>query len=169
MPDSLPPPFRKAVLGLNGGPTDELVVTLGCQLARPAGAELVAVHVIEVDWTRELSEDIASANEAAAAILDRAEAIAAKHKVALTSGLLQARDVGAAIVDEAVELGAEAILIGLPYRHRFGGDFALGSTVPYVFQNAPCQVLVVREAVAGAAERDDGQEPVPAQASARNW
>ena len=28
-----------------------------------------------------------------------------------------------------------------------GGDFALGSTIPYVFQNAPCTVLVIREPV----------------------
>ena len=44
--------------------------------------------------------------------------------------LLQARDVGAALVDEASERGADLLVLGLPYRKRFGGDFAIGRTVP---------------------------------------
>jgi nucleotide-binding universal stress UspA family protein len=151
MPDKNPPvAFAKALLGLNGGPTDELIVDLACQLAKSGGAELVAVHVIEVDWTHELSEDLASRDEKASAILDLAEGASERYKVRLTADLLQARDVGAAIVDEAVELGVDAIIVGLPYRKKFGGDFALGRTVPYIFQNAPCQVIVVRQPVTAA-------------------
>jgi nucleotide-binding universal stress UspA family protein len=147
-------PFRKAVLGLNGGPTDEMVIHLGCQLAKQGNGELVAVHVIEVDWRHELSEELATENEAASALLDMAEGIAERYKVKLTGDLLQAREVAAALVDEAIELGADAIIIGLPYRQRFGGDFALGDAIPYVFQNAPCQVIVVREPVSRTAERE---------------
>jgi nucleotide-binding universal stress UspA family protein len=146
-------PFTKAVLGLNGGPTDELVIHLGCQLAKATGAELMALHVIEVDWRHDLSEDIASQNEQAAAILDMAEGLARRYKVRLQSDLLQARDVGAALVDETVEQAADAILVGLPYRKRFGGDFAIGTILPYIFQNAPCQVIVVREPVSSSEER----------------
>jgi nucleotide-binding universal stress UspA family protein len=146
MPDSgAPPAFRKAALGLNGGPTDELVVTLGCQLAKPTNAELVAIHVIEVDWSHELADEMSTENEAASAVLDLAEGIAERYRVRLTGDLLQAREVAAALVDEAIEIGADAIILGLPYRKRFGGDFAIGDTIPYVFQNAPCQVIVVRE------------------------
>ena len=36
-------PVRRAVLSLNGGPTDELVIECGCKLARADEAELVAV------------------------------------------------------------------------------------------------------------------------------
>ena len=152
-------PFRKAVLALNGGPTDELVVHLGCQLAKSSGtekgggAELIAVHVIEVDWSHELSAELPELNEAASALLDFAEGIAEKYKVKLTGDLLQAREVAAALVDEAVEVGADAIIVGLPYRQRFGGDFALCDSIPYIFQNAPCQVIVVREPVADSAGR----------------
>jgi nucleotide-binding universal stress UspA family protein len=154
MPDAIVrPPFRKAVIGLNGGPTDEQVLHFGCQLAKAGGGSLVAVHVIEVDWTHDLSEDVASQSTDAAAILDVAETIAKRYKIGLQSYLLQARDVGAALVDESVELSADAVLVGLPYRKRFGGDFAIGTTVPYVFQNAPCQVIVVREPVASSEAR----------------
>jgi nucleotide-binding universal stress UspA family protein len=163
MPDSgQGVPFRKAVLGLNGGPTDELVVHLGCQLAKPASAELVAVHVIEVDWRHELSEEMPSENEAASAVLDLAEGIAEHYRVKLTGDLLQAREVAAALVDEAIELGVDAIILGLPYRKRFGGDFAIGTTIPYVLQNAPCRVIVLREPVPSSGERRGAVEQVMA-------
>jgi nucleotide-binding universal stress UspA family protein len=144
-------PFKKAALALNGGPTDELVVNLGCQLAKGSTAELVAIHIIEVDWSHELSDELTSENEAASAVLDQAETIAEKFKVKLSGDLLQAREVAAALVDEAIEIGADLIILGLPYRKRFGGDFAMGGTIPYVFQNAPCQVIVAREQIAATA------------------
>ncbi|MDL2334403.1 MAG: universal stress protein [Chloroflexota bacterium] len=157
-----PNPIRKAVLGLNGGPTDELVVNLGCQLAKPNAAELVAVHVIEVDWQHELSEEMTDENLAASAVLDLAEGIAERYKVKLSGDLLQAREVAAALVDEAIELGADVIIVGLPYRKRFGGDFALGTTIPYILQNAPCQVIVAREPVPAAGERRDSTDKLTA-------
>jgi nucleotide-binding universal stress UspA family protein len=145
--------FQRGVLGLNGGPTDRLVVKLGCELARNHGTELVALHVVEVDWRHGLGEEIAGSEEVAAAVLDMAEGIAESYRVRIRTELLQARDVGAALVDEAVELDADAVLLGLPYRKRYGGDFATGRTIPYVFQNAPCTVLVVREPIAAADAR----------------
>ena len=74
-----------------------------------------------------------------------AEGIAEGYKQPMEAVLLQARDVGAAIVDEATERGADLLVVGLPYRKRFGGEFAIGRTIPYILQNAPCTVWVVRE------------------------
>lgn len=163
------PSFAKAVVGLNGGPTDDLVVQMACQLARPSKAELVAVHVVEVDWTHDLADDVAGRDDALT-ILDRAEAIAGQHKVRLQSELLQARDVGAALVDEAIELGADTLFLGLPYRKRFGGDFALGTTLPYVLQNAPGRVIIVREEMATSEGRGDTAiHPFQAGTTSRFW
>jgi hypothetical protein len=64
---------RRVVLGLNGGPTDALVVRIACELVRQTKGTLAGVHIVEVDWSHDLSEDIASDNEAAAAVLDLAE------------------------------------------------------------------------------------------------
>jgi nucleotide-binding universal stress UspA family protein len=159
--------FKRAVLGLNGGPADGLVVRVGCELARDHSAELVALHVVEVDWRHDLSAEIAGSSERASTVLDMAEAMAEKYKITLRTELLQARDIGAALVDEAVELGADAVLLGLPYRKRFGGDFAIGRTIPYVFQNAPCSVLVVREAMARPEEPNAAsRRPTPSGATA---
>ena len=57
---------------------------------------------------------------------------------------MQARDTGPAVVDEAEEFGADLIVMGLPYKRRFG-EFNLGRTVPYVLKNAACRVILFRE------------------------
>lgn len=145
MPEAAHPVFHRAVLALNGGPTDATIVRLAVEMARPTHAELVAVHVVELDWTQPLDADVAERSEEAQRVLDAAEAIAEQAKVRLESVLVQARDVGAAIVDEAAARNADLLILGIPYRTKFGGDFATGRAVPYAFKNAPCTVWVVRE------------------------
>jgi nucleotide-binding universal stress UspA family protein len=140
-----PPAFQRAVLALAGGPSDERVVRLSAAVARQSKAELVAVHVVEIDWTLPLDADVASGSEEAQRVLDAAELTAEGSGVDLESVLLQAREVGAALVDEATERGADLLVLGLAYRRRFGGDFAIGRTIPYVLKNAPCAVWIVRE------------------------
>jgi nucleotide-binding universal stress UspA family protein len=147
VPDAHTPPFTRAVLALNGGTSDELILRLTIAMAKGLDAELVAVHVVEVDWTLPIDADIAGNSEEAQRVLDGAETAAEQAKVKLEPVLLQARDVGAAIVDEASERGADLLVAGLPYKKRFGGDFAIGRTVPYVLKNAPCEVWVVREPI----------------------
>jgi nucleotide-binding universal stress UspA family protein len=147
MSDSEAPSFRRAVVALNGGPSDERIVRLVAQNARHTKAEIIAVHVVEIDWTLPLDSDIASRSEEIQRVLDSAEAVAEASKVTLEPVLLQARDVGAAIVDEAVERGADLLVVGLPYRKRFGGEFAIGRTIPYILQNAPSAVWVLRDPI----------------------
>lgn len=139
------PVFTRAVVALNGGPSDARIVRLVADHAARTDAEVVAVHVVEIDWTLPLDADIAGRSEEVQRVLDAAEAIAETARVQIDPVLLQARDVAAAIVDETTERGADLLVVGLPYRKRFGGEFAIGRTIPYVLQNAPCAVWVVRE------------------------
>lgn len=144
--------FRRAIVALAGGDTDDRIVTLAVELGRAAHAELVGVHVVEIGWSMPLDAEIAARSEEAQQILDHAELTAEGLKARLDPVLLQARDVGAALVDEASEREADLLVVGLPYRKRFGGDFAIGRTIPYVLKHAPCEVWVVRQ-------------PIPAEAS----
>jgi nucleotide-binding universal stress UspA family protein len=149
VPDQHPPPiFRRAVLALSGGPSDRRIVHLAAAIARPSKAELVAVHVVEIDWTLPIDADVASGSEEAQRVLDVAETAAETAGTRIEPVLLQARDVGAALVDEAAERGADLLVLGIAYRRRFGGDFAIGRTIPYVLKNAPCVVWIVREPMA---------------------
>ena len=139
--------FQRAILALAGGPTDDRIVSLAVELGRATHAELIGVHVVEVGWSMPLDADLAARSDAAQRILDHAELAAESLKSSLETILLQAREVGAALVDEASEREAALLLIGLPYRKRFGGDFAMGRTIPYVLKHAPCEVWVVREPI----------------------
>ena len=130
MSETHTPAFKRAVIALNGSPSDARVVRLVAEQARLAKAELIAVHVVEIDWTLPLDTDIASRSETVQQVLDSAEAVAEESKQRLEPVLLQARDVGAAIVDEAAERGADLIVLGVPFRTRFGGEFAIGRTIP---------------------------------------
>jgi nucleotide-binding universal stress UspA family protein len=145
VPEPEQPSFKRVVIALNGGPTDARIVRLVVMLAKSFKAELFAVHVVEIDWTLPIDADVASGSEEAQRVLDLAEAVAESGKARMEPILLQARDVGAALVDEATERDADLLVLGLPYRKRFGGDFAIGRTIPYVLQNAPCAVWVIRE------------------------
>ena len=137
--------YQRVVVALNGGPSDARIVRLAAETTRDTKAELIAIHVVELDWTLPLDADVAGRSEAIQQVLDMAETVAEGSKQTLEPVLLQARDVGAAIVDEAAERGADLIVLGVPFRTRLGGEFAIGRTIPYVLQNAPCTVWVVRE------------------------
>jgi nucleotide-binding universal stress UspA family protein len=150
--------FRRAILALAGGSSDDRIVRLAVELGRASHGELVGVHVVEIGWSMPLDADVAARSEEAQQILDHAELQAEQLKSRLEPVLLQAREVGAALVDEATERGADLLVVGLPYRKRFGGDFAIGRTIPYVLKHAPCEVWVVREPIPA--------EPVPMMATA---
>jgi len=137
--------FSRAVVALSGSASDARILRLVLDLAKPTRAEVVAVHVVEIDWTLPLDGSVAGLTEEAQRVLDIAEADAEHLGVRLEPVLLKARNVGAAIVDEAAAQEADLLVLGLPYRKKFGGDFVIGTTVPYVFKNAPCTVWVVRE------------------------
>jgi nucleotide-binding universal stress UspA family protein len=145
VPDKPAPAFTRVVVALNGGPSDARILRLVLDLAKPIRAEVVAVHVVEIDWTQPLDANVAEMSEDAQRVLDMAETQAEHAGHPLEAVLVQARDVGAAIVDEAVERAADLLVVGLPYRKKFGGDFAIGKVVPYVLKNAPCAVWVARE------------------------
>jgi nucleotide-binding universal stress UspA family protein len=139
--------FRRAILALVGGPCDDRIVQLAAELGRAAHADLVGVHVVEVGWSMPLDAEVASRSEEAQQILDHAEMTAEALKAKLEPVLLQARTAGSALVDEATEREADLLIVGLPYRKRFGGEFVIGSTIPYVLTHAPCEVWVVREPI----------------------
>ncbi len=93
MPDIDASPFRRAVVALNGGPSDERIVRLVATIAAKTKAELIAVHVVEIDWTLPLDADIAGRSEDVQRVLDMAEAIAESHKLTMEPVLLQARPI----------------------------------------------------------------------------
>lgn len=135
---------RRVLVPVNGNPTDDDIVALACGLAKRQRAEVYAMYVIEVNRRLPLDAELASETSHGEATLDRAERQAHELGVDLKTELVQARDVGTAIVDEALARQVELIILGMPYRKKFG-EFDLGKTAPYVLKHAPCSVWIARE------------------------
>ncbi|MBO0682359.1 MAG: universal stress protein [Candidatus Dormibacteraeota bacterium] len=141
---------QRILITVAGHKVDEETVRLACRMAtrgRGEGrvpAELYAVHVIEVIRSLPLSAPVESQVEQGEKILDAVEQIGAEFDLGIETEMVQARDTGPAVVGEADAWKATLIVMGLPYKRRFG-EFNLGKTVPYVLKHASCRVILFRE------------------------
>lgn len=134
--------YQTLLVPVAGRPEDEDALELACNLARCSGnPRVVVTHVISVDRSLPLDAEIDSEIAKAEGVLSRFENLAQKFGIDVETNLLQARSVGPAVVDEAVEQKADAIVLGSEYKTHFG-EFCLGEVVPYVLQNAPCRVIL---------------------------
>lgn len=140
------PQATRILVPVNGNPTDREVVSLACQVGKRNKAQVIALFVIEVKRTLPLDVELPGEVAKGEQILEQAERTAEDWDLEIQTELLQARDVGTSIVDEAIERGVDLIIMGITYKKRFG-EFDLGKTAPYVLKNAPCRVWVVREAM----------------------
>ncbi len=108
------------------------------------GVEASLLHVIEVPFERNLDAEDESAVASADEVLTQAEATLAEQGIPTRTSTVQARAAGPAIVDDANELGADLIVMGLRYKKRFGGQWDAGRTVPYVMRNSTAPVWCLR-------------------------
>ncbi len=136
--------FNKILVPVVGGEADDEAVRLACRLAKKDKGKIWAIYVITVRRALPLDAEIEPAIREAEEILDHAQSIAEEQDYEIETDVLQAREAGPSIVDEAVERGVDLILMGVKYKRRFG-QFSLGSVVPYVLENAPCRVILYHQ------------------------
>lgn len=117
---------------------------LATTIAKAQKVPVYAVHVIEVLRSLPVNAEMEWEARQGENLLRRAEERVPVKDVAFNSELLQSRQAGQAIVEEAISRQATAIVLGLSHR-RVYGDYELGATAAYVLKHAQCQVLVVRE------------------------
>ena len=129
---------------INGNPTDDEALRLACVTAKRTKARITVAHVIEVKRALPLDAEMPDLSERGSAILDRAEKFTQALGSRVQAEILQARAAGTTLVNEARDIGADLIIIGLPYRVRFG-SFHLGETSNYILYHAPCRVWLARE------------------------
>jgi len=137
---------KKILVPISGNGADEEAIKLACTLAKRRKAEIYAVYVIEVERSLPLDAQVDSEMEKAEEVLTHAEDVAADIGYDIETDLLQAREAGPGVVDEAMERGIDLIIIGVGYKRRLG-MFDLGETIPYVLKEAPCRVLLYRGSI----------------------
>jgi nucleotide-binding universal stress UspA family protein len=136
--------FKKILVPIAGSPADQEAMRLACRLAKKDKGKVWAVSVVAVKRALPLDAEINSEIKHAEDLLDQVEKIAEEEDFEVETDILQARDAGPAIVDEAVERGVDLILMGFSYKRRFG-QYSLGQVAPFVLKNSPCPVILYQQ------------------------
>ena len=133
--------FNKILVPVSGNKADDEGIRLACRLAKKAKGSVRALYVITVKRTLPLDADLRNEIRQGEEILDHAESVAEEQEYEIETDLVQSREAGPTIIDEAMERDVDLILISAGYKRSFG-QFSLGSTVPYVLRNASCRVIL---------------------------
>ncbi len=127
-----------------GTPADEEAMQLACFLAKKNKAKIWAVYVILLKRSLPVDAEVDAEINRGEAILDHIESIAEGLDCNVETDLLQARDAGPTIVEEAADHSVDLIIMGIQYKRRLG-QFSLGDVVPYVLKNAACRVILYQQ------------------------
>ena len=139
----------RVIVPVSGEDSDVRLLQIVERIAQRQNANITIVYVVEVQQSMPLDAELPAEIERGENVLGDAEAFASRcvggRRENVRTELLQARSAGAAIVDEAIEAGANAIILAAELRKRYG-RLEIGSTVEYVLLHAPCEVVVIRRA-----------------------
>jgi APA family basic amino acid/polyamine antiporter len=135
--------FGRILVPLKLGDIGEEMVATAIALAKERSARIEAITVVRVPrkypLEGRLPPDVAARVEAS---LDEARLLGEEHGVEVHTGVVRARSIGHAIVDEARSRDADLVVMGSSARWRRQSRF-FSPTVDFVLRRAPCEVLVV--------------------------
>jgi K+-sensing histidine kinase KdpD len=134
---------------VDGKKLDNELVRLACLMAKRAKRKVHLVHIIEVPRTLPLKATLTKESEYADKLLNEAMVIADEAGCEAVAEVVQTRDAGPAIVDEAKDHACALIMLGLVRDTHKGQSVSnyLGKTIPFVLAHAPCRVWVVQDPV----------------------
>lgn len=154
--------LKRILVPVDGSDASLDAVAVACLVAKRSKGQVIAVHVIEVQRSLPLDAEMVTEAERGEEILARAEEVAEELGFDDLEGeLLQAREAGHAIVDEAIERKTDAIFLGVSYRPPLAeipqvwparGELRelpapaapIGTVAQYVLKHAPCAVWLLR-------------------------
>jgi nucleotide-binding universal stress UspA family protein len=139
--------FERLVVPVSGSEIDSRVLDILPAFLCKNGGAVTFLYVVEVAQAMRLDAELPAeiaAGEQALLFAERSSAkLLQERNTQLVTELLQARAAGPAIVDEAIERRADAIVM-TAIVHRKHGRATLGATTEHVLINAPCEVIVIR-------------------------
>jgi len=133
--------FQKILVPVVGSEVDDEAMRLAIRLAKKEKGKIWSVYVVAIKRALPIDAEIRPEIEKAEGILDHMEILAEEEDYEVQTDVLQAREVGPAIINEAVEREVDLILMGVKHKRRFGQS-SLGNVVPYVLKNSPCPVIL---------------------------
>jgi APA family basic amino acid/polyamine antiporter len=134
--------FRRILVPMKLGIIGEEMIATAIRLADEHGAEVEALHVIRVPLEQPLDATLYEEDERAEASLAEAKLLGEENGVVVEGATVRSRAIGHAIVERALEVDADLIVLGSAPRWRRQSRF-FSPTVDYVLRKAPCEVLIV--------------------------
>ena len=134
----------RILVAARGNGVDQTAVELACKLGKKSKSKIFIVYVIEVNRSLPVDAVIRPDMELAEKVLLEAEEYAQDNDFEVETEIIQARDVGPAIIEVARQNKVDMIVMSIFYKRRFG-SFTMGNAVPHVLEEAPCRVLICRE------------------------
>lgn len=139
--------FERLVVPVGGSAAESRALDILPALLPADGGMVTFLYVVEVAQAMPLDAELPIEVEAGERVLRNAEQIARRalpsRAAQIQTELLQARAVGPAIVDEAIERNADAILLSATVYRRHG-KLTLGDAANHVLLHATCDVVVIR-------------------------
>ena len=137
-------PFNRVIAVVTDDPSDIHTVERAADIVREDRGHLYIIYVIKVKRSLPLDAELKEHLARGEQVLNRSERLARLPRNDIDCQLLQARELGPAVVHEAVVRDVDAIVIGSSYPTDYGA-FSLGSDIPYELEHAPCDVILMRE------------------------
>lgn len=139
-----PNPKRNVLVAINGHDLDCETMTMACNIAKTKKSSVYAIYGIEVPRKLAIDAELPEETEAASEALERAAAVADQMHMHISPEIVQSRNFGQSLVEEARAHECALVILGLPYHLGVGGHFDLGEAADYVLKNAPCRVWLIR-------------------------
>lgn len=133
----------KILVAVNEEDYSKELIKIGATLSSQYRSELYVAYVYEVPLALPLDSDSPEEIEKGDRILDFAASTADEAGISVKTDIIQARTVGAGIVNEARDLEVDLLIIGMK-KYPGHGESIISRTVDYVMKKTHCRVMLVR-------------------------
>ena len=137
--------IKRLLVPIKGQRVDQDTLQFASSLVRQEHGSICLLYVVEVPREYPVDMELPAEVSKCENVLHRAEEYLKSNKIKVETEMLQARDAGPAIVQEAHERNVDAVLLGLTYK-RHHDSLSFGGVAPYIIEQSLCPVLVYREA-----------------------
>ncbi|MBM3191205.1 MAG: universal stress protein [Chlamydiae bacterium] len=115
---------------------------LACQMAKIYGADITALHIIEVPFSISINTPLYYKMKQAEQSMKRAEAVARDYGLSIHLQTIRARSTAKAILDFATDGNFDLLIMGAAPVQERGFLGGLSSITEEVMKKSPCQVMI---------------------------
>ena len=142
MPDYRPVAVKRILVPTRGVHTNDMV-QFAVKVAKAHGADVTALHVIEIPPTLPLDTFFPEKLAVADSIMEQAQAIGREYDIPIEAQVKQSRFAGETIVEIAKDGNYDLVILGATPRVASPTRSSMGTTVDHVVRHAPGRVWVL--------------------------